>query len=208
MSLLRDPKSVAHECGLKLDAVAEALPGIISTIETFQKQYPDKYILQPEFVVAVIATAATECGMRPVPEAYYLKPNVRIAFYNKTKYGRINPKTGQRYYGRGYIQLTWDYNYEKYGAALGLNLLQHPDLALQPDVAAKILVLYLLWHGVPEICQELSETTDKNVRYKLWRSIRVKVNGVNKNTGEPNGLSTFMADVEKLMALYERSKGQ
>lgn len=44
------------------------------------------------------------------------------------------------YFGRGYVQLTWDYNYKKEGERLGIDLLGDPDLALDVDVAANILV--------------------------------------------------------------------
>lgn len=47
---------------------------------------------------------------------------------------------GFTYRGRGYAQLTGRANYAKAGAALGLDLLHKPDLALQPTVAAQILV--------------------------------------------------------------------
>jgi hypothetical protein len=48
------------------------------------------------------------------------------------------PGDGVRYQGRGYVQLTWRTNYRNAGAALGLDLEGNPDLALQPEVAAKI----------------------------------------------------------------------
>jgi putative chitinase len=44
------------------------------------------------------------------------------------------------YYGRGYVQLTWLSNYRAAGRKLGLDLAGNPALALQPDVAARILV--------------------------------------------------------------------
>lgn len=47
---------------------------------------------------------------------------------------------GYRYRGRGYVQITGRANYAKAGAALGLDLLGNPDLALHPTVAAQILV--------------------------------------------------------------------
>lgn len=50
------------------------------------------------------------------------------------------------YYGRGYVQLTWLSNYRGVGKRLGLDLAGNPDAALQPDVAAKILVHGML-HG-------------------------------------------------------------
>jgi predicted chitinase len=47
------------------------------------------------------------------------------------------------YYGRGYVQLTWEANYAKYRDLLKLNLVIDPDLALRPDVA-----LFVLLHGM------------------------------------------------------------
>lgn len=44
------------------------------------------------------------------------------------------------FFGRGYVQLTWDYNYKKEGERLGIDLLKNPDLALEVDIAANIIV--------------------------------------------------------------------
>lgn len=46
---------------------------------------------------------------------------------------------GVRYYGRGYVQLTWRANYQRAGQKLNVDLEGNPDLALRPDIAAKIL---------------------------------------------------------------------
>jgi hypothetical protein len=72
--------------------------------------------------------------------AYTVQP---IAEYGKgkgRKYG-VKGKYGQVPYGRGYVQLTWDYNYEKADKELGLDgaLLKNFDLALDPKVAVLIL---------------------------------------------------------------------
>ena len=66
-----------------------------------------------------------------------------IAEYGKgkgQKYG-VKGKYGQVPYGRGYVQLTWDENYERADRELGLNgaLLKNFDLALKPDIAAAIM---------------------------------------------------------------------
>lgn len=44
------------------------------------------------------------------------------------------------YYGRGYVQLTWRTNYQKYSDILGKDLVGHPDLALDPSISLFILV--------------------------------------------------------------------
>lgn len=82
----------------------------------------------------VIATAYWETNhtFLPVREAYYLKDPE--AYLKKTKY--------HPYYGRGYVQITWLSNYEKYRDILGIDLVNNPDLALQPAVA-----LFILVHG-------------------------------------------------------------
>lgn len=67
-----------------------------------------------------------------------------IAEYGKGKgksYGVPDPQTGQTYYGRGYVQLTWKDNYKKQDDKLGLGgqLVKNADLALDPEIALKVL---------------------------------------------------------------------
>jgi putative chitinase len=64
-------------------------------------------------------------------------------------YGVPDPETGQTYYGRGYVQLTWRENYAKATDKLGLegadDLEAHADRALDSAIAAKVL-----FHGMAE----------------------------------------------------------
>ena len=64
------------------------------------------------------------------------------------KYGKPVQVTGSdgqtytcKYYGRGYVQLTWDYNYKKMSTALGMGdaLVIHPEQVLQADIAYRIM---------------------------------------------------------------------
>jgi len=84
------------------------------------------------FTAYALATAAHETAytMQPVREAFWLNENYRRTHF---KY--------YPYYGRGYVQLTWKTNYEKADRALDLNgrLTGNLDLALDPDIAAKIM---------------------------------------------------------------------
>lgn len=80
----------------------------------------------------VLSTAFGESGFRPIKEYRAKEGTALWTIQNKYWY------TG--YYGRGYVQLTWDYNYKKFGTLLGIDLLGKPDLALDPVHAASIIV--------------------------------------------------------------------
>jgi putative chitinase len=57
--------------------------------------------------------------------------------------GNTQPGDGARFAGRGYVQLTGRANYLKAGQALGLGsqLVETPDRALEPAIAAKVMAL-------------------------------------------------------------------
>jgi predicted chitinase len=80
--------------------------------------------------------------------------------------GNCSPGDGQRYKGRGAIQLTGKANYERAGKAFGLDLVNHPELAAQPDVAFKIAGWYWDNHG-------LNALADKGD----FRDITTRING-------------------------------
>lgn len=47
---------------------------------------------------------------------------------------------GQKYKGRGYVQLTGAANYRKMSALTGFNLIRQPELANSPKIAAQIML--------------------------------------------------------------------
>lgn len=53
--------------------------------------------------------------------------------------GNTTPGDGIKYRGRGYVQLTWKTNYEKAGRKIGVDLVNNPDRAMEPAIAARIL---------------------------------------------------------------------
>jgi predicted chitinase len=63
-------------------------------------------------------------------------------FIYGNRMGNSAPDDGFKYRGRGIIQLTGKDNYTKYGKMLGLDLVNNPDLAADPKVAAQIAVAY------------------------------------------------------------------
>jgi hypothetical protein len=44
------------------------------------------------------------------------------------------------YIGRGYVQLTWDYNYKKASKSLGVDFIKDPSLLLQSKYSVPILI--------------------------------------------------------------------
>lgn len=56
--------------------------------------------------------------------------------------GNNEPGDGFKFRGRGHIQLTGRDNYAAMGEALGLDLLNTPELAAKPEIAAKIAAQY------------------------------------------------------------------
>ena len=117
----------------------------------------------------VLATAYWETArtVKPVVEAYWLSEGWR--------------KRNLRYYpwhGRGYVQLTWEKNYERATKALGVNFLKNPDKLLVPNHSAAILVL-----GSKEgwfTGKKLSDYITLNK--SNFRSARRIINGTDKAT--------------------------
>lgn len=81
----------------------------------------------------LLATAYWETArtMKPVAEAYWVKN----AETWRKKNLRYYP-----WYGRGYVQLTWEANYKKASEKLGVDLVKNKDLAMDPVIAAKIAI--------------------------------------------------------------------
>jgi putative chitinase len=61
-------------------------------------------------------------------------------YANRMGNGDYDSGDGYKYRGRGYIQLTGRENYEKMGKLLNVDLVNNPDLAIRPDLAAQIAV--------------------------------------------------------------------
>jgi predicted chitinase len=78
--------------------------------------------------------------------AFTMEPIAEYGHGAGHTYGNPDPVTGLRYYGRGYVQLTWKANYQHMSAIVGTDLVANPELALQPAIAAKVL-FFGMEHG-------------------------------------------------------------
>lgn len=71
--------------------------------------------------------------------AHTMKP---ITEYGSQSY--LKSKKYHPYIGRGYVQLTWDYNYKKAGKKLGVDFLKDPSLLLQSKYSVPICIIGML----------------------------------------------------------------
>ena len=104
-------------------------------------------IYSPEMMAYAMATIQHETAgtMQPIREYGGAQQAVKNGYSG-----------GQNYYGRGYIQLTHDYNYRQIGQRIGVGdaLLKNPDLALDPEMSAKILAAFFKDRGVAQKVQQ------------------------------------------------------
>jgi hypothetical protein len=98
--------------------------------DTKNPPIPEQYHLDDRCLAYVLATTWHETAFRMQP----------IIEGGGESY--LKSKPYYPYYGRGYVQLTWEENYRGQDAKLGLGgtLVQEPDLALDPDIALKVII--------------------------------------------------------------------
>jgi hypothetical protein len=119
----------------------DGLTGILDEWEHGHAHLDDRWLAY------MLATAhhETDRALRPVVErggaayfrAMYDPEGARPALARR--HGNTAPGDGQRYRGRGFVQLTWKNNYRQAGEALGIDLVGNPDRALEPAVATRLL---------------------------------------------------------------------
>jgi putative chitinase len=87
----------------------------------------------------MMATDYHECDGKFQPIEEYGKGKGR-PYGSKLKMSRRPYTTPNKiYFGRGRVQLTWYENYELMGRLLRVDLLNKPELALDPIIATKIM---------------------------------------------------------------------
>ncbi len=120
--------------------------------------------------IAAIATVAVETGnFSPIKErggpAYFTKlyeENVKRA----ADLGNTQPGDGAKFRGRGFVQITGRANYTNYGRAIGVDLIDNPDRALEPGIAAEVLALFFRDRKIPGAAA-----------LGKWETVRRRVNG-------------------------------
>lgn len=121
----------------------------------FQRMQFDAELYDLRWAAYMLATLKAETGIyQPIPEykSLWSKKSGAGEYAEEVP---VNDAAGKplmaapgvplkaRYYGRGYVQLTWAKNYRRLGQALGLGeaLVINPDMALKPATAYDIASL-------------------------------------------------------------------
>lgn len=153
--------------GIAYDAITQALT--------------DLGIYTPLSLIGALATARVECGIPFIPIEELADGS---AYEFNKQLGNYVPGDGKKYKGRGYPMVTGRYNYQHMGDILGIDLICHPELALQTDISAKILAQFFKERGIDKAC---------NVGQ--WTMVRRLVNG------GTNGLDIFLQKVNQYQTL-------
>lgn len=158
--------------------------GFDAILDVWDAEYADR---DPAWLAYILATAWHETGtwMAPVREGFKATDEEAFAHVQRLIERRglrdyvSRKENGKSYYGRGFVQLTWDYNYKRMGEELGVGdrLYDDPDLVMEPGTAAKVICrgmvkgLYSPGHNLPRYLG--------NEHYD-WHNARRIVNGLDK----------------------------
>lgn len=112
---------------------------IIEGVAKYFNQYSIEYgITTPLRVCHFFAQAAHEtAGFRTLEE--YASG---AAYEGRKDLGNTQKGDGKRFKGRGIFQLTGRANYVKYGKLLGVDLVNNPAVAEQPEISVRVALEY------------------------------------------------------------------
>ncbi len=146
----------------------------------------EAYITNPLEVAHFLAQVLHETGGLKWLEEIWGPTPTQERYEGRADLGNVLPGDGYLYRGRGLIHLTGRHNYGRAGQALGLPLVEQPDLAARPEHAARIACWY--W----------------NSRALGWSALRDDLEAVTRGV---NGGINGMADRAKWLARAKAALG-
>lgn len=156
----------------------------MNVIDGAWRRYGDGNLQRKAYV---FATAAHETAwtMQPIYErgakSYFDKYEPGTAIGKRL--GNTKRGDGYLYRGRGFVQITGRSNYARVGKSIGVDLIASPDMALDPIVAGRIIVVGTLegWFtgkGLSDYIDDVDEPDDADL--KEFLQARRTVNGTDK----------------------------
>jgi putative chitinase len=138
------------------EIVAQMFP--VTPVANIRKNLPpvlnalaESHLTTKEMVLMALATIRAEAeSFEPVSEGvshFNTSPggDPFDLYDHRQGLGNLSPHDGQRFRGRGFVQLTGRANYLEHGRAIGLadQLVANPELANDPEIAARLLASFL-----------------------------------------------------------------
>lgn len=171
----------------------------VDSINSIMAEAHRRGVRNPDMLGYFLSTGWHEAKLRPVREGFAKTDSAARAHVRRHFPGRYDKPAGPYghwYYGRGLVQLTWHRNYVRVGRLIGVDLEQYPDRALEPAIAARVLVDGMLdgWfngqkHGLAYYLDKPSPD---------WRNARRTVNITDKWT-------TFRDTARRLSAVISKT---
>ncbi len=141
----------------------------VDGLEFILGQWNETGFTDERWLAYALATAFHETAFTMQPIREYGRGRGRT-------YGHPDPVTGETYYGRGYVQLTWKENYQRASQALGIDFVRQPDLVMAPENAA-----FILFQGMKDGWFTGNGFADYiNDRQRDYRNARRIVNGTDR----------------------------
>ena len=131
--------------GARRENLETNLPRVMSALEA--AQLADKLM-----ILMALATIRVETGSFVPISEFESRFNTSLGghpfdlYDSRADLGNLGAPDGERFKGRGFVQLTGRANYAQHGAAIGLGgekLIIDPDLGNDPDIAARLLASFL-----------------------------------------------------------------
>jgi len=140
------------------DAIATLLHAPRANVEAhwplLTQALADLQILEPRVEVAVIASIGAESYLFAPEEEVGSEAYFRRMYEFDRALGNVEPGDGLRFRGRGFLPLVGRTRYARFGKLVGVDLVAHPELALEAPLAARILAYDFMLKGVPKAAAE------------------------------------------------------
>ena len=128
-------------------------------------------IVGPKRVAAFIAQIGHESGQLKYVREIWGPTKAQAKYEGRPDLGNTVKGDGSKYRGRGLIQITGRANYAECGEALGLELMNHPELLEKPQHACMSAAWFWTTKG-------LSSLADEGKFETITRRINGGVNGL------------------------------
>jgi predicted chitinase len=170
---------------ISVEQLRSVMPGLSAKkaqqyLPWLQQAMKERQINTPQRQAAFLAQLAVEsANLTQMNEKYTTQPDFQLPgsdrdpytardqedyfeywYGNRPKLGNVAKGDGYKYRGRGPIQLTGKANYERAGKALGLDLLNNPDLVSQPEIGMRVASWFWQSKGLNQLADRAKTAED------------------------------------------------